>query len=127
MEGRLKLLRAISDADISIDFLKLTPDGFSCLITEGQSEVAARALKSSHADYAVATGRSVVLVYAVNMRDEEGLIAEVVQEAIRSGKAIEHISDMHDRMLLVTLSEHADDLKDCLEKDLVDSEAGGRR
>lgn len=127
MDARLSVLKSIANAGISIDFLKLTPDGLSCIITEAQSEKAAEALKSANVEYAVATGRSVLLVFAVNMRDEEGLIAQVVQEAIRSGKAIEHISDMHDRMLLVTLSEHANDLKNTLVQELVDSGAGGRR
>lgn len=127
MEARLSVLKSISDSGISIDFLKLTPDGLSCIITEALSGTAAEALKRSGVESAVATGRSVVLVFAVNMRDEEGLIAQVVQEAIRSGKAIEHISDMHDRMLLVTLSEHAEELKNWLVKELVDSKAGGRR
>jgi len=45
------------------------------------------------------------LVHAVNMRDEEGLIAEIVQSAIASEAQIDHIGDGHDRLLLVASAE----------------------
>ena len=37
----------------------------------------------------------------MNIRDEEGLLAEVVQEAIALGAQIDHVGDGHDRLLLV--------------------------
>ena len=42
-----------------------------------------------------------IMIHAVNIRDEEGLIAMVMREAISEGTAIDHVGDMHDRLLLV--------------------------
>ncbi|HLK14112.1 MAG TPA: hypothetical protein VKT78_04850, partial [Fimbriimonadaceae bacterium] len=67
-----------------------------------------------------------VLVHAVNMRDEEGLIARVVQEVIASGARMDHISDMHDRMLVVVHTEDAGPVKKRLEANLVEVSAKGR-
>src|SRR5579863_2742492 len=85
MEGRLSVLQCVAEAQVSIDFLKLTPSGLSFLIPEGQSEAVEQALKKCEIHTTVRPGRSVVLVHAVNMRDEEGLIARIVQEVIASG------------------------------------------
>lgn len=49
---------------------------------------------------------------AVNMRDEEGLIASIVQQAITSGGKVSHLGDMHDRLLLVVESKDADKIAD---------------
>ena len=127
MAQRIEVLKAISEAGVSIDFLKLTPDGLSFLIAERMSTTVENALKGAKVCFEVGTGRSVVMIHAVNMRDEEGLIAQVIQRAISLGTRIEHISDMHDRMLLVVLSEDSESLKLGLENALVDTTAGGRR
>src|SRR5579872_2668374 len=125
MEGRLSVLQCVADARVSIDFLKLTPSGLSFLIPEGQSAAVEAALKACEVHTTVRPGRSIVLVHAVNMRDEEGLIARVVQEVIASGARMDHISDMHDRMLVVVHTEDAAPLKKRLEDHLVEASAKG--
>lgn len=101
-DSRLRVLAAIADARISLDFLKLTQSGLSFLIQETQSTMASMALNSVSVDSQIKGGRSIVLVHAANLRDEEGLLAKLVSVAIGCGVAMEHLSDMHDRMLLVT-------------------------
>lgn len=105
MDERLRVLKAIADVGISIDFLKITPSGLSFLVPEGAGDVDA-ALSPLEVHFSVRNGRSIVLVHAVNIRDEEGLIANIVQTAIATGATIDHVSDMHDRILLVM--QHAD-------------------
>jgi hypothetical protein len=39
------------------------------------------------------------------MQDEEGLVARIISEVIASGESVDHIGDMHDRLLLVTDSK----------------------
>lgn len=126
MEGRLAVLQRVADARVSIDFLKLTPSGLSFLIPESHCDAVASALKDCDVHTTVRPGRSIVLVHAVNIRDEEGLIARVVQEVIASGARMDHISDMHDRMLVVVHTEDADPLRRRLESNLVDASGGGR-
>ena len=126
MEGRLAVLQCVADARVSIDFLKLTPSGLSFLIPEGQGSAVENALSGSDVHATVRPGRSIVLVHAVNMRDEEGLIARVVQEVIASGARMDHISDMHDRMLVVVHTEDAGPLCERLEKNMIEATAKGR-
>jgi len=101
MEARLGLLKSIANAGLSLDFLKLTPTGFSFLVPEEKADTVSTVMASSGTTYSVRKGRSIVLVHAVNMRDEEGLIARIVEQAIATGATIEHVGDMHDRLLLV--------------------------
>jgi aspartokinase len=101
MEERLRVLLAIADREISIDFLKLTPGGLSFLVPEDRSADVEAALRPLGTQFTVRQERSILLVHAVNIRDEEGLIAKIVERAIASGATIDHVSDMHDRMLMV--------------------------
>jgi len=126
MEGRLAVLQCVADARVSIDFLKLTPSGLSFLIPDAQCEAVENALGGCDIHTTVRPGRSIVLVHAVNMRDEEGLIARVVQEVIASGARMDHISDMHDRMLVVVHSEDAAPLRQRLEANMIAATAMGR-
>ncbi|MBS1712727.1 MAG: hypothetical protein JST30_00170 [Armatimonadetes bacterium] len=98
---RVKVLGTISGAGISIDFLKLTPGGLSFLTQTDERSKVVEALDSQGAQYAVNDGRCIVLAHAANMRDEEGLIARVVSEVIGTGVVIDHLGDMHDRVLMV--------------------------
>jgi len=106
-EHRLQVLKAIAEAGVSVDFLKLTPSGVSFVISENATSEIETALGQFQAKLTIRKDRSVVMVHAVNMRDEEGLTANVVQKAISSGVVIDHISDMHDRMLMVVESKFA--------------------
>jgi len=95
---RLQVLDAVAKEGISIDFLKLTPYGLSFVAPADRAADLGRVLGDRAA---VTTGRSVVSVHAVNIRDEEGLLAETIQEAIALGAQIDHVGDGHDRLLLV--------------------------
>lgn len=115
---RIEILKAIAGAGVSLDFLKLAPDGLSFLVPTEKAEIVDQALKSLGASYAIKSPRSIVMVHAVNMRDEEGLIAQIVSAAIGTGLTLEHLGDMHDRMLIVLESGDALELARRLETDL---------
>lgn len=108
MTSRLAVLQVVRDAGISLDFLKLTTSGLSFLVTADQSDVVRQTLMDQAPEVAIRPDRRVVMVHAVNMRDEEGLIARIVAAAIASGAQLEHVGDMHDRMLIVTDGAGAD-------------------
>ena len=123
-QSRLSVLENAATAGISLDFLKFTPDGMSFLVREEDAAPLVEALtkgeaKLSSAQINAKQGRDVVMVHAVNMRDEEGLIASIVLQAIRSGAEIGHVSDMHDRVLIVVAKEDSSRLKDQLEGNLI--------
>lgn len=98
---RLSVLRAIAEAGIGIDFVKLTSAGIAFVVAEEDASRVDEALNSISVDFTIAHDRCIVLVYAVNVRDEEGLIAGIVRRVIASGVRIDHLGDMHDRILLV--------------------------
>ena len=108
MDGRLRVLQAVADAKISIDFLKLTESGLAFIVPEPLAGDVEKVLSTAGVQYRVWSGLSTVLVHAVNMRDEEGLIAGIVQQAVSGGGKLSHIGDMHDRLLLVVETEGAD-------------------
>ena len=105
---RLKVLQALADAGVSHKFLKLVPGGLSCIFPEELRPKAEQALAGM--DHELAAGRSIVQVLSPNLRDEEGLLARIVQAAIDSGAAIHHMGDMHDRAYLVVATSEAERL-----------------
>jgi aspartate kinase len=122
-DQRLQVLQAVANVGVSIDFLKLTPSGLSFIVSEERSDAVEGALGATDVRFSVRKGRSIVLVHAVNIRDEEGLIAEILQCAITSGAHVDHVGDMHDRLLMVVRSENIDPLRRSLERALLEAEA----
>jgi aspartokinase len=125
MAGRLRALRAVADEQISIDFLKLTPTGLSFLVSHDRASAVQKALDSCGLHFTVRDGRSIVLVYAVNMRDEEGLISKIIQTVIGTGVTVDHVGDMHDRLLLVVEDAQAQKVADTFSETLMPE--GARR
>lgn len=118
-EGRLRVLGAVADGGVSLDFLKLTQTGLSFLVPEGEAAAVEGALSSLGVRHMIRDNRHILLVHAVNMRDEEGLISRIVLEAIASGVRVDHVSDMHDRMLMVVDAADADRLRARIEERLM--------
>jgi aspartate kinase len=100
-ETRLGILDNIAEGGVSIDFVKLTPTGFTFICAQENSGKVAGVLTPLSVKFDILEGRSIVLVHAVNLRDDEGLIAKIVQAAIHANTHVDHIGDMHDRLLLV--------------------------
>jgi aspartokinase len=119
MESRLKVLGAVGDGGISIDFLKLTQSGLSFVITEELAKPVSAALTALGVHFTIRENRHILLVHAVNMRDEEGLISRILLESIASGVRVDHVSDMHDRMLMVVGADDAVKLREQIENKLM--------
>jgi aspartokinase len=117
---RLRVLRAVADVDVSIDFLKLTPSGLSFIIAEDRSDAAESALAKTGTKFSLRKQRTIVLVHAVNIRDEEGLIAEIIRGAIASGAHVDHIGDMHDRVLMVVKDEDVERVSETFRRTLME-------
>jgi len=119
MDRRLDVLSAIGDADVNIDFLKLTGTGLSFVVPEHLATSVSNVLKGLEVHFSIREDRHILLVHAVNMRDEEGLIARILHEAIASGVRLDHVSDMHDRVLMVVKADEAEKLKGRIEQSLM--------
>lgn len=120
MSGRLYVLEAVTEAGISIDFLKLSPSGMSFLVPEDTAEAVKGAIEPTAAHFTIRKGRSILLVHAVNIRDEEGMIATLVQTLIGTGAPVDHLGDMHDRMLVVLQTEDIDRVTDQFREKLME-------
>lgn len=112
---RLRVLRTVADAGMSIDFLKLTPTGLSFLVPNPTAGSLDHVLTSAPGKVSITKDRAIILVHAVNIRDEEGLIAMIIQEVIAFGAVVDHVGDMHDRLLIVVGEDHASGLAKHLE------------
>lgn len=119
--ARLEVLRLLAEQGINIDFLKLTTTGLAFMVNERDAESVRNVLDQGFGQVEVLTGRSLLLIHAVNMRDEEGLIARIVALCIAAGMRIEHLGDMHDRLMMVTDDESARALVDLINQE---AEAG---
>jgi len=118
-EARLKVLKLVYDAHISLDFLKLTQSGLAFIVPGDCASSVESALKTVEGEVSVHSTQSIVLVHAVNMRDEEGLIASIVNQVIMTGSTINHVGDMHDRLLLVVETSAADSIANKLRHSLM--------
>ncbi|MCU0315683.1 MAG: hypothetical protein MUC92_03730 [Fimbriimonadaceae bacterium] len=110
MASRLNVLKMVAEAKVSIDFLKFTPDGITFIVSDTHTSTVEACLKALDVEHSILRDRSVVLAHAANLRDEEGLIAQLVSEAIDSVQEIDHLGDMHDRLLFVVKASHAPEL-----------------
>lgn len=115
-ESRLAVLKALREAGVSIDFLKFGHDAMSFVADESCQAQLESALKKVQGTIEVEGNCCIVSVHAVNMQDEEGLVARIVSEVIASGEDVDHVGDMHDRLLLVTDSQTGERLAVSLQK-----------
>jgi len=99
--ARVHILRVLAEAGVSHKYLQLTQSGLALVIAEDDASLAEEVLKAAGVDFTLSKGRSLVLVHAVGMREEPGMIATILQAAIASGVQIDHIGDMHNKMFLV--------------------------
>lgn len=118
-EARLQMLQAMADAGISIDFLKLTQSGLTFFVPEATAEQTQQVLTGVAPALSVTTGRCIVLISAVNMRDEEGLLAKALSVAIGCAVPIDSIGDMHDALLIATTQEGADTIAHAVTEQLL--------
>jgi aspartate kinase len=114
--SRLNVMEAVANAGISLDFLKLTPTGLSFIIPAENTDLIDVTLTNEGFAHQLAIGRGIVLVHAVNMRDEEGMIAGILRRVIETGITVDHASDMHDRILIVTDAAQAERFKTLIEE-----------
>ncbi len=100
---------------VSVDYLKLDGPRMSFVVAESDLQSLATALEGL--EHQSRSGRSVVAIHAANMRDEEGLIAKTISQVMLTGDEVDHIGDMHDRVIFVL---------DAATADRVRLEVGGR-
>ena len=123
MNARLYVLQAVADGQVSLDFLKLSPSGMSFLVPQEKAADVQKAIEGCNVHFTIRQPRSILLVHAVNIRDEEGMIANIVQTVIATGASVDHLGDMHDRMLMVLNSDDIDRVADRIQATLMEGEA----
>jgi aspartokinase len=107
MPARLEALAVLRDAGVGIDFLKLTPDGFTFAVQDEEAARAAAALSSAGCEAIQSEGRTVISVQCVNVRDEAGVVARIAEAVTATGTRLEQVGDCHDCILLVVEREAA--------------------
>lgn len=119
-QSRLDILAKLHDKKVNVDFLKLTNCGLAFTVQESDLSLIEKILGNNYECCNIQPDRNIMLIHAVNMRDEEGLIADIIAIASSQKITIDQVSDMHDRLLLVTSEDSAKKLKTQIEKELMD-------
>lgn len=104
----LEAMRVLRDADLSLDFLKIAPHGFSFVLSRKEAERAVYALCEAGFEARALHDRTVIVVNAPNIRDESGLVARIAQLVSQAGATIEHVGDMHSSVHVVVESAKAE-------------------
>lgn len=115
-KAKLKALGAIRKAQISIDFLKLAGGGISFVCTLSNADSIEQCLKDAGFKPKIIRDRCVLIAYGANMRDQEGLIAKIVSILAAGTDEIDHLGDMHDRVLAVVPKDQAQELAQTLNR-----------
>lgn len=111
---RLRILNQVYQQEISLDFLKFSGDGMSFVVPDYRRDELVKVLEECGSSFEVKPDRAVLIVHAVNMRDEEGLVASIVSQVIEFGANIEHLGEMHDRLLMLMGVSGAEKARDGL-------------
>lgn len=119
-KATLKALGAIRKSQISLDFLKLAGRGISFVCTLDNADSIEQCLKDAGFQPKIIRDRCVLIAYGVNMRDQEGLIAKIVSILAAGTDEIDHLGDMHDRVLAVVPKDQAQELAQTLNRLLTD-------
>ena len=104
----IPVLDQLASSRISIDFLKLGAEGMSFVVPDESAVPSAAAMTVAGAVFTQTHGRCVLSVSSANLRDEEGLAASFMSAVIAGGTRLDHVSDMHDRVLFLIAAEDAD-------------------
>jgi aspartate kinase len=120
-KARIQVLNQVADAAISLDFLKLTPTGLSFIIPADKTSLIKRLLQDQAFEVDLVTERSIVSIHAVNMRDEEGLIAAILHRIIQANLPVDHVTDMHDRILLICHQQHASEFENVIRGEITNA------
>ncbi|MBS1701566.1 MAG: aspartate kinase [Armatimonadetes bacterium] len=113
---RLRILRMLADSGVSAKFPKLTGTGISLTIFENRADDVEKILETCGQYFSVKRGRSVLTIYAPNIREEEGLMSRIIGHAITAGVHIDHIGDMHDQTTMVIEAGSAEKLLQSFEE-----------
>jgi aspartokinase len=105
--ARIEALRVLAEAGISHKYLQLTPEGLALIIRDDQVFKTKEALAAAKVNFELNEKRSLVLVSAPGIWEEKGVIASIMEAAIRSGVEVDHVGDMHDRMYMVIAGDVA--------------------
>lgn len=120
-KSRLQVLTEVANAGISLDFLKLTPTGLSFIIQADKTPLIQKLLQDRAFEVDLVTERSIVSIHAVNMRDEEGLIAAILHKVIQANLPVDHVTDMHDRILLICHQQHASEFESVIRREITNA------
>lgn len=115
--NRLEVLRVAARVGVSVAFVKFLASGIAFLVADLDRETLRQALEEAGYGCVIQGNKVEILVHAVNIRDGQGLLASVIQAGIESGVSIDHIGDMHDKVLLVVSEDHEPRLLDRLQKE----------
>lgn len=104
----LQGLRALEEAQLSFDSLKLGFGYFSFVVREEMQSHSVEVLQAAGFDASHHRSKAVLKVIAPNVRDDSGLMARIAEIVVNAGAIVYDVGDMNDGVVLVVQSEKAE-------------------
>jgi len=103
-QGRCDLapiFRALTEADVSVDMIKLLPPGICFTLSHDQVDTVSETLRRLGLDFSVTRDCAVLTVYAPDMRSLPGIMATVVGVLDNSGVRVLFTDDSYNSIFCV--------------------------
>lgn len=115
--ARLGILKGLADAGVSHKYLKLTQNGLALVVAQDKAEVLDNVLGPFGVEFDLRCSRSLVMVYAMSLREEEGLVANVLRTVLAATNEVDHVGEMHDKVFVVVPDAVAEEVAGQIRKE----------
>lgn len=115
-DGRLAALRALADGQVPIFLLKLSDNGFSCVVRRANVERAVEILSGAGDPFERTENVALVSTIAGTMRDLSGVIARICDAMIEVDVRVLQTGDAYDAVHCLVAASAAERAADALRR-----------
>lgn len=106
-QRRIQCLEHLASNGVSFDFLRLSTDGFSFVVPGREAAKVETPLNELGVRFEQLSNQSLVTVSVPNLREENGLLAKIVEIVASTGVQVNSIGDTHTSILILLAANDA--------------------
>lgn len=114
LERRIECLDHLAANGVSFDFLRLSTDGFSFVVPNRDAAKVESPLNELGVRFEQLAKQSLVTVSVPNLREENGLLAKIIEIVAATGVQVNSIGDTHTSVLILLAAADAVIVSDML-------------
>ncbi len=107
LQKRIECMEQLASGGVSFDFLRLSTDGFSFVVPGRDAEKVDAPLNSLKVRFEKIANQSLITVSVPNLREENGLLAKIVELVATTGVQVNSIGDTHTSVLILLPADDA--------------------